>query len=103
VADDDVPEISIAAGSGITEDSAATFTVTATPAPAADLAVTIEVSQSGSFAQAGSRTVTIFDDGSRPCTASPPPSAGGSRSFTASPSPTSGRVGRRPRPPRPPT
>ncbi len=69
VADDDdpppaTPEISIAAGSGVTEGSDATFTVTATPAPAADLDVTIEVSQSGSFAQAGSRTVTISTTGS---------------------------------------
>ncbi len=64
VADDDVPEISIAAGSGITEGSAATFTVTATPAPAADLDVRVEVSQSGDFAQEGSRTVTISTTGS---------------------------------------
>jgi len=64
VADDDVPEISIAAGSGVTEGSAATFTVTATPAPAADLDMTIDVSQSGSFAQAGSRTVTVTTTGS---------------------------------------
>ena len=64
VADDDVPEISIAAGAGVTEGSTATFTVTATPAPAADLDVTIEVSQSGDFAQTGSRTVTIPTTGS---------------------------------------
>ena len=64
VADDDVPEISIAAGAGVTEGSTATFTVTASPTPAADLDVTIEVSQSGDFAQTGSRTVTIPTTGS---------------------------------------
>ncbi len=58
------PEISIAAGSGITEGSAATFTITANPTPAADLDVTIDVSQSGDFAQTGSRTVTISTTGS---------------------------------------
>ncbi len=64
VADDDVPEISIAAGSGITEGGAATFTITASPTPAADLDVTIEVTQSGNFASTGSRTVTISTTGS---------------------------------------
>ena len=64
VADDDVPEISIAAGSGITEGGTATFTITASPPPAADLDVTIEVTQSGNFASTGSRTVTISTTGS---------------------------------------
>ncbi len=60
------PEVSIAAGSGVSEGSAASFTVTATPKPAADLDVTINVSQSGDFgATTGSRTVTIPASGSK--------------------------------------
>ncbi len=59
------PEISIAAGGGVTEGTAASFTVTATPKPAADLDVTISVSQSGDYgATTGSRTVTIPASGS---------------------------------------
>ena len=64
VADNDVPEISISAGSGVTEGADATFTVTASPAPAADLDVTVTVSQSGDFVTAGSQTVTIPSTGS---------------------------------------
>ena len=60
VSDDDVPEISIAAGSGVSEGTAASFTLTATPKPAAGLDVTVAVSQSGDFGvSAGSRTVTV--------------------------------------------
>ena len=53
------PEISIAAGSAVSEGSDATFTITATPKPSADLDVTVEVSQSGDYASTGSQTVTI--------------------------------------------
>ena len=71
VSDDDVPEISVAAGSGVTEGSAATFTVTATPAPAADLDVTVTVSQSGDYgATTGSQTITIPTSGTYTLTVS---------------------------------
>ncbi|MDE0496853.1 MAG: fibronectin type III domain-containing protein [Acidimicrobiaceae bacterium] len=59
------PEVSVTAGSGITEGGDATFTVTASPAPAADLAVTVTVSQSGDWGAAtGQRTVTVPATGS---------------------------------------
>ena len=59
------PEVSVAAGSGITEGGDAVFTVTASPAPAADLDVTVAVAQSGDFgATTGVRTVTIPTSGS---------------------------------------
>ncbi len=65
VADDDVPEISISAGGGITEGGTASFTITARPAPAADLDVTVTVSQSGDYGAAtGARTLTIPATGS---------------------------------------
>ena len=59
VADDDVPEVSIAAGSDVAEGTAASFTLTASPVPAASLDVRVTVSQSGDFAATGERTVTI--------------------------------------------
>ncbi len=65
VADDDVPEISIAAGSGITEGGNASFTVTASPAPHAPLSVSVAVSQAGDFGvAAGPQTVSIPTTGS---------------------------------------
>ena len=56
------PVVTVAAGGGVTEGAAAGFTLTAAPAPAADLAVTVAVSQRGAVADAsalGERTVTI--------------------------------------------
>ncbi len=65
VADDDVPEISIAAGSGITEGGDASFTLTASPAPHAPLSVSVSVSQSGDFGVTpGAQTVSIPTSGS---------------------------------------
>ncbi len=65
VADDDVPEISITAGSNVTEGSSASFTLTASPAPAAALSVSVNVTATGSFGvTTGSRTVTIPTSGS---------------------------------------
>ena len=65
VADDDVPELSISAGGGITEGGDATFTISANPAPAADLDVAVTVSASGDYGAAtGTRTVTIPASGS---------------------------------------
>ena len=58
------PEISITAGSGITEGNDATFTVTADPAPAAPLTVDVTVAQSGDYGVApGSYTVTVPTSG----------------------------------------
>ena len=68
VSDDDAPEISITAGTAITEGGDATFTITATPTPSADLNVTVEVSQSGDYASTGAQTVTIPTTGSQTLT-----------------------------------
>ena len=65
VTDDDVPEVSITAGTDITEGTDATFTVTASPTPHAALDVTVTVSQSGDHGvTTGSRTITISTSGS---------------------------------------
>ena len=68
VADNDAaptPVVSVTAGSGVTEGGDAVFTVTAIPAPAANLAVSVTVSQSGDYgATTGHRTVTIPTTGS---------------------------------------
>ncbi len=54
------PEVSVTAGSDVTEGGDAVFTVTASPAPSAALAVDVTVTQSGDFgATTGSRQVTI--------------------------------------------
>ena len=56
------PVVTIAAGAPVTEGAAAGFTLTAAPAPSANLAVTVSVAQRGAFAQAsalGTRTLTI--------------------------------------------
>ena len=65
------PEISVTAGSGVTEGGSASFTVTASPAPTADLTVNVTVGQSGEFgATTGSRTVTVPTSGSATLTVS---------------------------------
>ena len=67
VRDNDEPVVSIAGGSGVTEGSSASFTVSASPVPAAPLDVTLAVGQSGDFAasgETGSRTVTVPVTGS---------------------------------------
>lgn len=65
VADNDVPEVSVAADADITEGEAATFTVTASPTPYQALPVTVNVVTSGvSGASAGVRTVTVSTNGS---------------------------------------
>ena len=65
VADNDVPQISITAGQGVSEGGDAGFTLTAVPAPAADLPVTVTVTQTGDHGAAtGTRTVTIPTTGS---------------------------------------
>ncbi len=70
VADDDdpppvTPEVSITAGSSVIEGGDAVFTVSADPAPAAPLTVTVSVVESGDFGVSpGSRTVTVPVSGS---------------------------------------
>ena len=67
VRDDDEPVVSIAAGAGVTEGASASFTVTASPVPAAPLDVTLTIGQIGDFAasgEAGARTVTVPTSGS---------------------------------------
>ncbi|WP_419840416.1 hypothetical protein [Candidatus Poriferisodalis sp.] len=64
-ADTPPPVVSVSAASGGTEGSDAVFTLSAAPAPQADLDVTVEVTASGDFGAAvGSRTVTISAGGS---------------------------------------
>ena len=61
------PAITVTAGAGVTEGASASFTVTASPVPAAPLDVTLTVGQSGDFAasgETGSRTVTVAVSGS---------------------------------------
>ena len=58
--------MSIAGGGDITEGATATFTLSATPAPASALTVPVQVTQSGSFAQSGqtgTKQVTVGTDG----------------------------------------
>ncbi|MCY3539855.1 MAG: hypothetical protein OXH10_08405 [bacterium] len=76
VADNDdpppvTPEVSVTAGSGITEGGNASFTVTASPAPSAPLQVSVTVSQNGNYgAPTGSRTVTVGTGGTATVTVS---------------------------------
>ena len=56
------PEITISGGDGVTEGTAASFTLTAGTAPADELAVKVTIAQTGAVADAselGERTVTI--------------------------------------------
>ena len=57
-----VPAITVTAGAGVTEGTAAGFTLKADPAPAEELAVTVAVAETGAIADAsalGERMVTI--------------------------------------------
>ena len=59
------PEVSVTAGSGVTEGGTATFTVSASSAPTADLDVTVTITAAGGYgATTGTRTVTIPTTGS---------------------------------------
>ena len=59
------PEIAVTGGSAVTEGGDAVFTLTATPAPAADLAVGVTVASDGDWGvTAGTQTVTIPASGS---------------------------------------
>ena len=60
-----VPAITVSAGAAVTEGGDATFTLTATPAPAADLAVSVGVITDGAYGiTAGRQTVTVPAAGS---------------------------------------
>ena len=60
-----LPALSVSAGADVTEGGDAVFTVTATPAPAAELAVSVTVAADGAYGvTAGSRTVTVPTGGS---------------------------------------
>ena len=59
VADNDVPELSITGGSGITEGGTASFTITASSAPTGPVTVKVEVSEDGDFGASGAATVTV--------------------------------------------
>ena len=66
VNDDDEPVIRISSGPAVDEGDTATFTLTASPAPAEPLEVEVTVAQTGDFADSGEigpRTVTIGTDG----------------------------------------
>ena len=53
------PVVSISAGSDITEGGTATFTLTASPAPASPLTVSLGVTEAGDFGATGAATVTV--------------------------------------------
>ena len=60
-----LPAVSVSAGADVTEGGDAAFTITASPAPAAELSVTVTVATAGEFGvTAGSRPVTIPTTGS---------------------------------------
>ena len=71
VADDDVPELSIASDGNVTEGSAASFTITASPTPHTALTANVDIVATGSFGvTTGARTVTIPTSGSQSFTVS---------------------------------
>ncbi len=71
VADDDVPELSIASEGNVTEGSAASFTISASPTPHSALTASVDVSATGSFGvTTGAQTVTIPTSGSKSFTVS---------------------------------
>ena len=67
ITDNDMPEIRITTGApAVTEGEDASFTLTASPAPFADLSVKVTVAESGAFAapgEIGVRTVTVDASG----------------------------------------
>jgi len=67
ITDTDVPVVSVMPGSAVTEGTAASFTVTASPAPHTALTVNLTVAQSGMFVAAGdigTDTVSVPTTGS---------------------------------------
>ena len=66
ITDNDTPEISITGGPAVTEGGDALFTLTASPAPFAELSVKVTVAESGSFAapgETGVKQVTVGASG----------------------------------------
>ena len=66
VNDDDVPELTITGGSTVTEGTAASFTVSATPNAASEITVKYTVTQSGAFVASGdlsAQTATLSGSG----------------------------------------
>ena len=66
VEDDDLPVIRISGGEAVTEGGSASFTLSAAPAPGADLDVSITVSQTGMFVEStelGTQEVTVGTSG----------------------------------------
>ncbi len=60
-----LPAVSVSAGADVTEGGDAAFTVTASPAPAADLAMSVDIAADGDYGiTAGKQTVTIPTTGS---------------------------------------
>ena len=71
IADNDVPELSIASDGDITEGTAASFTITASPTPYTALSVDVGVSALGSFGvTTGTQTITVPTSGSQTFTVS---------------------------------
>ncbi len=71
VADDDVPELSIASDGNVTEGSATSFTISASPTPHTALTTNVDITATGSFGvTTGARTVTIPTSGSQSYTVS---------------------------------
>ena len=71
VADDDVPELSIASDGDVTEGTAASFTITASPTPHTALTANIDITATGSFGvTTGAQTVAISTSGSQSFTVS---------------------------------
>ena len=69
ITDDDVPVISIAAGPSVNEGMAATFTLTATPAPVADLTVMVTVDDgAGDFISGAAPTMVTITAGNTEAT-----------------------------------
>ncbi|MCY4135217.1 MAG: hypothetical protein OXG30_09945, partial [bacterium] len=61
-----VPQVSVTAGSGVTEGGSAGFTISASPAPPAPLAVVVTVTAAGEFGAAvGAQTVVVPTGGTK--------------------------------------
>ena len=78
--------VTIAGGGPVTEGGAATFTLTGTPAPPADITVSLTVAQSGNYVAAGdlgSKTVNIPTSGTARWRTPSPPSTTAPTSRTA--------------------
>ena len=59
VSDDDVPEITISGGSGITEGGSASFTISASPVPASAITINVGVTETGDWDATGAATVSV--------------------------------------------